>query len=68
MEVLPPIMKVNFAAGRRQSRGFWLKTRRRENITDLGLSKPDTPCLSKLRQEVTRFSVKAFVSQVGLII
>ena len=27
------------------------------------MSKPDTPCLSTLRQEVTRFSVKAFVFQ-----
>ena len=61
-----PNAHLSAAAGRRQSRGFWLKTQRKEIITDWGLSKPDTPCLSKLRQEVTRFSVKAFVSKVGV--
>ena len=29
-----PDAHLSAAAGRRQSRGFWLKTRRRENITD----------------------------------
>ena len=59
-----PDVHLSAAAGRRQNRGFWLKTQKWENIANRGLYKPDTPCLSKLRQEIRRFSVKAFVSKV----
>ena len=70
MEVLPPIMTVNFGPTCTcllLPEG-WLKTSRSENITDRGLSKPDTPGLSKLMQEVTRFSVRAFFKVVVVII